>query len=311
MKHMNPKLAKLLHEGFSINTLESLNDDQLNVLYERVKDSKKETKEETTTTIKKFNLGDKSDKDKFLDATKVVADKNKVNFDPTTDTATVGEMEMTEKALSKKQQEFFGLVRGMQKGTTPKKGKAGEAAKEMKKKDVKDFASTKHKGLPTKVKEKDNVKKLEESILRLIESHLPPHTTKGELLSVINKKNTLLEEPTDYKGFALSVVGTLMKYLNSWGGHAEVYKQVMKIDTKAKYDAVLELCKTSPALKSKYGRPDPNDHFHYYDPRVFPFNTVMAFIQTGDSNNLSSIDTFDEHLRKWNPNEKVYTPKHP
>jgi len=58
----------------------------------------------------------------------------------------------------------------------------------MKKKDVKDFASTKHKGLPTKVKEKDNVKKLEESILRLIESHLPPHTTKGELLSVINKK---------------------------------------------------------------------------------------------------------------------------
>ena len=62
---------------------------------------------------------------------------------------------------------------------------------------------------------------------------------------------TLLGTATDYKGFALSVVGTLMKYLNSWGGHAEVYKQVMKIDTKAKYDAVLALCKTSAALKSK------------------------------------------------------------
>lgn len=307
MKHMNPKLAKLLHEGFSINTLESLNDGQLNVLYERVKGSKKETKEEVTKTTTTTSYNPQEVKGKTFSKTDDV--NVTIKQDGSVDVTKEGEV--TEKAISKKQQEFFGLVRGMQKGTIPKKGKAGEAAKEMKKKDVKDFASTKHKGLPTKVKEKDNVKKLEESILRLIESHLPPHTTKGELLSVINKKNTLLEEPTDYKGFALSVVGTLMKYLNSWGGHAEVYKQVMKIDTKAKYDAVLELCKTSPALKSKYGRPDPNDHFHYYDPRVFPFNTVMAFIQTGDSNNLRLIDTFAEHLRKWNPNEKVYKPKHP
>ena len=191
MNHMNPKIAHLLYEGFSINTLESLNDDQLNVLYERVKKSKVETKEETTSTIKKYNLGDKADKDKFLDASKNVTDKNKVNFDPTTDTATVGEMEMTEKAVSKKQQEFFGVVRGMQKGDIPKKGKAGEVAKEMKKKDVKDFASTKHKNLPNKkveTKEGDDIKSLEESILKLIENHLPPHTTKGELLKVINKK---------------------------------------------------------------------------------------------------------------------------
>ena len=292
---MNPKLAKLLHEGFSINTLENLSETQLNVLYKKVLMEQGSTPLNLSKSDAEGIAKAKSEKKPFVTYEEEIGE----------------EEEVTEKSVSKKQQEFFGLVRGMQKGTTPKKGKAGEAAKEMKKKDVKDFASTKHKGLPTKVNEKDNVKKLEESILRLIESHLPPHTTKGELLSVINKKNTLLEEPTDYKGFALSVVGTLMKYLNSWGGHAEVYKQVMKIDTKAKYDAVLELCKTSPALKSKYGRPDPNDHFHYYDPRVFPFNTVMAFIQTGDSNNLRLIDTFAEHLRKWNPNEKVYKPKHP
>jgi hypothetical protein len=292
---MNPKLAKLLHEGFSINTLENLSETQLNVLYKKVLMEQGSTPLNLSKSDAEGIAKAKSEKKPFVTYEEEIGE----------------EEEVTEKAISKKQQEFFGLVRGMQKGTIPKKGKAGEAAKEMKKKDVKDFASTKHKGLPTKVKEKDNVKKLEESILRLIESHLPPHTTKGELLSVINKKNTLLEEPTDYKGFALSVVGTLMKYLNSWGGHAEVYKQVMKIDTKAKYDAVLELCKTSPALKSKYGRPDPNDHFHYYEPRVFPFNTVMAFIQTGDSNNLSLLDTFAEHLRKWNPNEKVYKPKHP
>ena len=191
MKHMNPKIARLLSEGISINTLESLNNTQLNVLYERVKKSKKETKEETTKTIKQFNLADPSDKDKFLDASKSVTDKNKINFDSKTDTATVGEMEMTEKSVSKKQQEFFGIVRGMQKGDTPKKGKAGEVAKEMKKKDVKDFASTKHKNLPNKkveTKESDDIKNLEESIMRLVESHIPPHTTKSDILRMINKR---------------------------------------------------------------------------------------------------------------------------
>lgn len=191
MKHMNPKIARLLSEGISINTLESLNNTQLNVLYERVKKSKKETKEETTKTIKQFNLADPTDKDKFLDASKSVTDKNKINFDSKTDTATVGEVEMTEKAVSKKQQEFFGLVRGMQKGDTPKKGKAGEVSKEMKKKDVKDFASTKHKNLPNKKvksKDTDDVKKIEESILRLIEKHIPPHTTKSDIVRMINKR---------------------------------------------------------------------------------------------------------------------------
>jgi len=54
-------------------------------------------------------------------------------------------------AVSKKQQKFFGIVRAIQKGelspTTPETAKA---AASMKKKDVKDFASTKHKKLPEK-----------------------------------------------------------------------------------------------------------------------------------------------------------------
>ena len=54
-------------------------------------------------------------------------------------------------ALSKKQQKFFGIVRAIQKGeqapTTPETAKA---AADMKKSDVKKFASTKHKGLPEK-----------------------------------------------------------------------------------------------------------------------------------------------------------------
>jgi hypothetical protein len=56
-------------------------------------------------------------------------------------------------AKSKQQQKFFGVVRAMQKGDIPKKGEAGEVADDMKQKDVKDMAKTKHKGLPRKVKE--------------------------------------------------------------------------------------------------------------------------------------------------------------
>ena len=61
-------------------------------------------------------------------------------------------------AVSKKQQRFFGIVRAAQKGTL--KGKktleVQRAAASMKEKDVKKFASTKHKGLPERKKVKVN-----------------------------------------------------------------------------------------------------------------------------------------------------------
>ena len=62
-------------------------------------------------------------------------------------------------AVSRAQQKFFGIVRAIQKGemapTTPETAKA---AADMKKKDVKDFASTKHKGLPDKKEVKEETK---------------------------------------------------------------------------------------------------------------------------------------------------------
>lgn len=247
MKHINTKIATLLHEGFSISTLEGLNEGQINLLYEKTKKVKKEPKE--IINVKK---GSPEEKD-------LMSKGEPFN---------TYETEVTEKAKSKKQQQFFGIVRGMQKGEIPKKGEAGKKAKEMEPKDVKDFASTKHKGLPKKVEpkegkekfiqkatkkmetkgtegkfgrwckkegldsdgevtkkcisaamksddpsvvkmanfakniggfkgadhkkkseSKENVKKLEEGIMRLIENYLPPHTTKGELLNTIKRRN--------------------------------------------------------------------------------------------------------------------------
>jgi len=71
-------------------------------------------------------------------------------------------------AKSKSQQRFFGVVKAMQKGDIPKKGKAGKIAKQMSKGDVDDFASTKHKGKPEKVKKEQRVKNLIKKMVREI-----------------------------------------------------------------------------------------------------------------------------------------------
>jgi hypothetical protein len=65
------------------------------------------------------------------------------------------EQPIAEKAVSKKQQKFMGMVHAAQKGEQPASGAVAKVAKSMGKKDAKDFAATKHKGLPEKVKKKD------------------------------------------------------------------------------------------------------------------------------------------------------------
>jgi hypothetical protein len=75
------------------------------------------------------------------------------------------EQELDEKAVSKQQQKFMGMAHAMQKGEKVK-GASKElkkVAKTMKPKDTEDFAKTKHKGLPDKVKSKKKEEEVEES----------------------------------------------------------------------------------------------------------------------------------------------------
>jgi hypothetical protein len=51
-------------------------------------------------------------------------------------------------AQSKAQQRFMGMVHAAQKGEEPASPEVAKVAKEIGPKDAKDFASTKHKGLP-------------------------------------------------------------------------------------------------------------------------------------------------------------------
>lgn len=60
---------------------------------------------------------------------------------------------LSEKAVSKAQQKFMGMVYAAKKGDKPASKEVAKAAKGMSKKDAKDFAKTKHKGLPSKVTE--------------------------------------------------------------------------------------------------------------------------------------------------------------
>ena len=65
----------------------------------------------------------------------------------------IKEAKLEEKAVSKAQHRFFGLVRGIQKGKTHGSAKAEKAAATMSAKSVKDYAKTSEKGLPEKVSE--------------------------------------------------------------------------------------------------------------------------------------------------------------
>ena len=60
---------------------------------------------------------------------------------------------IAEKAKSIKQQRFMGMVHATQKGEKAPSKEVAKVAKTMKKSDAKDFAKTKHKGLPMKVSE--------------------------------------------------------------------------------------------------------------------------------------------------------------
>jgi len=65
-----------------------------------------------------------------------------------------GAEELDEKAVSKKQQKFMGMVHATQKGEKAPSKEVAKVAKTMKKSDAEDFASTKHKGLSEKAPKK-------------------------------------------------------------------------------------------------------------------------------------------------------------
>jgi len=130
---------------------------------------------------------------------------------------TIGELDallLSEKAVSKQQQKFMGMVHAMQKGEKVK-GASKElkaAAKGMSKKDAKDFAKTKHKGLPQKVSEGINFMEMMretdqtvEEMLNELHAELDEYKTSGRMGDKLrdaldlhrHSKNRLMGETQD------------------------------------------------------------------------------------------------------------------
>ena len=110
-------------------------------------------------------------------------------------------------AVSQKQQKFFGIVRAIQKGemapTTPETAKV---AATMKKKDVKDFASTKHKGLPEKkVKKEEKDFSQRDKIMKKakpLHKHLYKNLHKKNLTGDVNEESKYDRYDKEEKKFA-------------------------------------------------------------------------------------------------------------
>ena len=178
MKHMNPKLAKLLKEGFSMKTLDNFSEDQVDILFNRIS-------EQTSTPTKNI---------KSTNMSAINAAKSKGETFVTYEEE-MGEEEIEEKSVSKKQHGLMGAAYSVEKGEKELKDipktyrkKVKDVVDSMSKKQLKDFAKTKTSKLPEKVEsKKEEVKKLEESIMKLVQNHLPPHTTKSELLEIIKR----------------------------------------------------------------------------------------------------------------------------
>ena len=126
-------------------------------------------------------------------------------------------------AVSKKQQQFFGIVRAIQKGeqapTTPETAKA---AADMKKSDVKKFASTKHKGLPNKVVQKEGL-------------------------------------DSNDKPFVKKLVGKLRKGSKTHAKQADDLEKAMKTENRAKRDALRDMGSPKDKEDDGYGTATDDD----------------------------------------------------
>jgi hypothetical protein len=165
-------------------------------------------------------------------------------------------------AASKQQQKFFGVVKAMQAGDLPKKGAAGKVAKDMSKKDVDKYASTKHKGLPKKVK-KETMKiselknMIKEEILSLLEAPMDKTFSKDYEGSTKAFINHIKHELQSAKGSNKTVLQKMLKNLQTVAGYPKLMSRLVGMNeakmTPAKVQkAQKELVATIQLLKKNF-----------------------------------------------------------
>lgn len=226
------KIIELLNHGFSNSLLSTLNERQVDSLYQRLEESKKENKEQVTTSATTVQIvGPKGGtttiggKPVTLTPTSVgmaIKAESEVKEDDDTDLSlAMQSQEVSEKFESKKQQKYFWYKCG--DGKTKEQKKWCKMAKEFsdstknfsklpekKKKDTneefgmgdytKKLSSVLANNLEKAAYEKTpNVKfgesVLEKKISTLVEKHLPPKMNKRDLMNIIIEAEKEVEVP--------------------------------------------------------------------------------------------------------------------
>ena len=155
-------------------------------------------------------------------------------------------------AVSKQQRKFMGLVHAVQQGKVPasKVSKsARDAAKQMKKNDVEDFASTDEKGLPTRKTEsgilyRAGVKKYGKEGMRKIQQAAGKRKSHAQIGAIKDKyeknKNEELNEMSWSSPEAKTQVNTDLRSMSKLLGKASqgIIKIMMSGVKDGKYDAM-------------------------------------------------------------------------
>lgn len=160
-----------------IEKLDSMSDEEIDNIYNKIEKEMGLVEETEETNLNEHHLDTKEDRIKFIisntgDKYGDQATLNSLNdntieaiylnvekemgIDDEVNVDDIPDENLEEKSESKAQQKYMGMVRGVQKGELDSDDVSSDViktAKEMKPKDVKDFASTKHDDLPEKVEE--------------------------------------------------------------------------------------------------------------------------------------------------------------
>ena len=227
----NKKIMDLLNHGFSNSLLSTLNERQVDSLYQRLVESKKESNEQVTTqTMDVQKIGPEGGQIK-IDPTKktlsLTKDPNAPNTFKVTQTESemseesdtdlalaVQSQEVSEKFESKKQQKYFWYKCG--EGKTKEQKKWCKMAKEFsdstknfsklpEKKETKEdytdmIANIHQKNMSDKINKitpsvKFGESKIERTISKLVEKHLPPKMNKKDLMNIIFEAEKEVETP--------------------------------------------------------------------------------------------------------------------
>lgn len=121
---------------------------------------------------------------------------------------------VAEKAVSKAQQKFMGMVHAAKKGEKPASKEVAKAAKGMSKKEAEKFASTKHKGLPEKKKKTDEAT-----------------ITFRKHVKVVNESiSYLLNEDEEEKANTITAAGDIANDFTSWMQRVGQYQTKVMIE---------------------------------------------------------------------------------